>query len=430
MPADWVLKQRQRESRGMKGTNRRDRRSRSRSKSRRQVADANDKVEIEKYLDEKQKTLAVIACGFGPGDDDEERRRKRKKLLMWGAVAAVLVAVSYALITQNRSSGEPAVGTPGDSSGTMERDLLEIRKSPVKSAPNSETRKQSKGMNRDSPMSLSTTRSEKLSKPLGERTQETTKMSTTRREQSSTPFGERKISTQETAKIVASQREVVESTRIQPLEWTKTARQHNSASMSGPTTVSARSTFATPKASMETITSSTVSTSEGTINVTVPAPLRFMKDILLQSRRFANDTSIEQVHGALKNLLLHTRQLVNGVDKVPGTLWAQGVYNDLRHAIDERDPNLVPGAGSLHDFVNKARNVVVRGEGARLVKGKFSDARNVLSAGKARRLAQDFVRNAQHCLTSKDGQGARLAKAAVDNARDALAENDAEVVVL
>jgi hypothetical protein len=238
------------------------------------------------------------------------------------------------------------------------------------------------------------------------------------------------MSTQETTKIVASQRKRVESPRIQPLVLTETAREHNSALRSGPTTVPARSTFVTPKANVETTASSTLSMSAGTINVTVPTPLRFMKDSLFRIRRFANDTSIDQVHGALKNLLLHIRQLVNDVDKESGTSWAQGVYNGLRHASKKKDPNIVPGAGFLHDFVSKSRNAIVSGKGARLLKGKFSDARNVLSTGKVRCVVQDFVRNAQHFLTSKDGQGARLAKAAVDSARVALAENEAEVVVL
>jgi hypothetical protein len=434
MPADWVLKQRLRESLGKKGTNRRDRRSRSRSTARGQKADGNDKVEIEKYLDEKQKTLAVIACGFGPGEDDEERRRKRNKMLIWGAVAAALVAVSYTVIMQNCFSGGNAVGTHGDSSGNTERDLLETKKNcPLKSdSLTTETRTQSKGMKGNSPVTLSMTRNENLSKPLREimSTHETRKINMTRREQASTPPGERKLSKQEATKIVSSQRKLVESTHNQTSVSTETAREHNSPLMSGPTMASSRSTFVKPKASVDTTALSSFPTRAGTIYVTVPAPLRFMKNVLVRIRQFVDDTSVDQIHDALKNLFHHIPQLVNDVDKVPGTPWAHGVFNDSRQAIDERDPNVEPGAGFLHDFVSKARNVILSGEGARFLKDKFSDARSVLSAGKARFLAHDFVRNAQHFLTSKDGQGARLAKAALDNVRAALVENEAEVVVL
>lgn len=399
MPADWVLKQRLRESRGMKGTNRRDRRSRSRSKSRRQETDVSDQVEIDKYLDDKQKTLAVIACGYGPGEDDEERYRKRRKMLMCGAVAVALVAVSYTVLMQNRSSGSNAVGSHGDSSRNTERDFLETRGARrVKSAAlTAETRTQSEEMKGDSPLTLRTT-SENLSKPLGEIM--------------STP-GITKISKEEATKVVASQRKLAESTRIQPSVLAETVMKHNSSLLSRSLAVSSHSTFVKPASS-----------------VTVPAPLRFMKDILLKIRHFAHESSVEQVHGALKNFFRSICQLVKGIDIVPGTLSVQGVYNDLQYAVDEREPIVVPGAGFLRDFVSKGRNIIASREGARFLKGIFSDARNVLSARKARCLVQDFVRNTEYFLSNKNGQGARLVKAAVDNARAALVDNEAQVVVL
>jgi hypothetical protein len=345
-------------------------------------------VEIEKYLDEKQKTLAVIACGFGPGDDDEERRRKRRKLLMWGAVAAALVAVTYAMIAQNRPSVGPAVDTPGESSGNMGRDLPETRERTVKSALDVETREQSEiGTKRDSPMTSRRTISEKSLKPMEER-------NTSRQEIISSQTGavESILSTESTKTIKAPQSE-----SISARESTKRINAPQSESISAQTMISARNTSATPKTSVDMASMST----DGIRNVTVPAPLRFMKDILL-----------------------YTRQLANDIDEVPGALWAQGVYNDLRHAFKERDPNLVPGAGLLHDFVRKARNIVVDGEGARLVQGSIGDARDVMTSGKGRLLAQDFVRNARHFLTSEVGKGRRVAQNFAGNIRRFVASKD------
>lgn len=136
-PADWVLKQRLRESRGMKSTNRRDRRrssSRTRSGQQQEApADLNDIEEIAKYLDEKQRTLAVIASGYGPGDDDEERRRKRKKMLMWGAVAVALVAVSYAVVTQYGPAATPTIdSTVGESWGRLSETCWKLKRGQTK----------------------------------------------------------------------------------------------------------------------------------------------------------------------------------------------------------------------------------------------------------------------------------------------------------
>lgn len=137
-PADWVLTQRMRESRGLKSTNRRLRRNRSTSRTRsdqEEPIDVNDIEEITKYLDEKQRTLAVIATGYGPGEDDEEKRRKRRKMLLWGAVAVAFVAVSYAVVTQYGSPAVPAIESDSakqDSSGAIEKDLFETRERPKK----------------------------------------------------------------------------------------------------------------------------------------------------------------------------------------------------------------------------------------------------------------------------------------------------------
>ena len=408
-PADWVIKQRLRENRGMKATNRRDRRSRSRSKSRTErqvpVTDANDTVEIEKYLDEKQKTLAVIACGFGPGDDDEERRRKRRKLLIWGAVAAALVAVSYAVIAHNRLSVRPAVGTPGESSG-MERDLRETSERRVKSTLDAETRKQSKlEMKRGSPMTSSMTVSEKSLKPMVERNTSRQELEVFTSQRGVVEYIPSTESTKTTnapqsesisARVSTKATKAPQSESISARESTKTMNVSQAESISAQAMVCTHNTCVAPKVSVEMPNFS----SDGIRNMTVPAPLRLMKDLLLYSRRFVND-----------------------IAEVPGALWAQGVYYDLRHAYKELDPNLVPGASLLHDFIRKARNILADGEGARLVQGTISDARDVMNSGKGSLLAQDFVKNARHFL-SKDGRGRRLARKFAGNVRRFLTSRD------
>jgi len=110
----------------------------------------NDIEEVAKYLDEKQRTLAVIASGYGPGDDDEERGRKRRKMLMWGAVAVALVAVSYAVVTQyGPAATAPSIDATGEqSSGKIERDLLEANERPNKTVTREEVTNRSR---RESP---------------------------------------------------------------------------------------------------------------------------------------------------------------------------------------------------------------------------------------------------------------------------------------
>ena len=120
LPADWVLKQRLRTREGRSST-RRDRRNTDRSRSRsRSVSRAisentvakekptvrqgpphneNDD-EIDKYLEEQKKSLAVIACGLGPCEDDESRQQRRRvrKILILAGVAIGLLVVSVVVI--------------------------------------------------------------------------------------------------------------------------------------------------------------------------------------------------------------------------------------------------------------------------------------------------------------------------------------------
>lgn len=145
LPADWVLKQRMREL-GSRSATRRARRCRSRSRSKTrsdaktesepspekekfdgsvekptdgQVPPNSDKEdEIEKYLKEQAKSLAVIACGFGPCEEDErQRRRKARKFLIWSGVAIAIVAISVAVMMKYGMS-------PNSESKQFQRDML------------------------------------------------------------------------------------------------------------------------------------------------------------------------------------------------------------------------------------------------------------------------------------------------------------------
>jgi hypothetical protein len=159
--ADWVLKQRARERRGLSAKNRRDRRrekkrARSRSRSRgssvtrggqgserersrgasvtrggqgserEQTANddsswstssrgrggrsnrnsgapaVNSKI-IQKYLTDNSHTIPVIAIGHGTGDDEERRRRrKRRKLAIAGVAVVAVASIVAGAVIQNR----------------------------------------------------------------------------------------------------------------------------------------------------------------------------------------------------------------------------------------------------------------------------------------------------------------------------------------
>lgn len=91
-------------------------------------ASSAEEAEIESYLRENNKTMAVIALGFGPGDDEEKRRRKRRKLLVYGAVATVVVAIAVGVAMQTYEQQAQATecaastssASPSDYSGTVE----------------------------------------------------------------------------------------------------------------------------------------------------------------------------------------------------------------------------------------------------------------------------------------------------------------------
>lgn len=357
-PADWVIKQRLRESRGMKSTNRRDRRqSRSRSRTRSEemaAADLNDIEEIAKYLDEKQRTLAVIASGYGPGDDDEERRRKRRKLLMWGAVAVALVAVSYAVVTQYRPAGPgtPAMdSTRGKSAGTIERDLLETRERPSKTLP------------REQPTKM----------------ESATKVNTSA-ERPAQSRRDRDSGGRTTMDFEVSPRGFVESVPL-----TKEAKPSPAPRSSEPNV---------PKGSAsDPRTSSSSNVQPGKIDLNkyaatrgrtgdsvVPGPVRYVKGLLL-----------------------------------PGAHWAQGMYNDVRQAFNDLDPDLaLPGISLVPNFLSRARQAIVGGEGPQLMKDSLIE-----STDKGRHLVRDSLRIIR-----------RRGSLALKSAGRALGENDAEVVVL
>lgn len=96
----------------MSATSRKDRKRRSRTHEDKRHApaaeDDADKAsekekEITKYLEEKQRTLAVIASGYGPGDDERQRQwRRRRKLLLRATVAVAVLGIAYGVAMQYR----------------------------------------------------------------------------------------------------------------------------------------------------------------------------------------------------------------------------------------------------------------------------------------------------------------------------------------
>lgn len=130
-PADWVIKQRARTRSGRSRSSRRDRRSLS--PMRRQVdppqsqdlsIKTNERDEdVEAYLKEHCRTLAVIACGFGPGDDEiNRRRRKRRKQILVGGVALALLALSCVVLMSSSA-------TMSESGGQANEDPTLLRES-------------------------------------------------------------------------------------------------------------------------------------------------------------------------------------------------------------------------------------------------------------------------------------------------------------
>lgn len=162
--ADWVLKQRARERRGLSAKTRRDRRrenKRARSRSRSRGASitrsqggserekgtdaASDETSsslnnaskrgrgsgaapvlnksTQKYLADNSHTVPVIAIGHGTGDDGDRRRRKRRRFAMMGVAAVTLAAIVAGVVIHNRQdvddallpkSGEPAASVAGE----------------------------------------------------------------------------------------------------------------------------------------------------------------------------------------------------------------------------------------------------------------------------------------------------------------------------
>lgn len=388
-PADWVLKQRLRTSRGLKSTNRRDRRQRSNSRTRSETtasADLNDIEEVARYLEEKQRTLAVIASGYGPGDDDEERRRKRRKMLMWGAVAVAIVAVSYAVMTQYSPAVTPCPDSTGEtSSGSIERDLLQSNERPNKtSLPAMQPSKEHSATNRQ--MMESARPSSSYERPTQSQRHET--------------HGGGGSSRPKTVEFEVNPRGSVHSV---PLNMEQAQTNGAMQRTSAPGASRGESSTSKTSASMQGRTERSSSSSGGRSAQTnrdtvVPGPLRYMK-----------------------GLLISTRQALNSVDRLPGSQWVTGVYRDVRRAVDEIDPNLVvPGLHLVPDFLRKARRSITGGDGSQYVKETIED-----TTGRETNLVRGVLKNI-HRFFAKRGQGRRALK----SARRALTENEADFVVL
>lgn len=393
-PADWVLTQRMRESRGMKSTNRRLRRNRSRSRTRSDqeasTPDENDIEEIAKYLDEMQRTLAVIATGYGPGDDDEERRRKRRKMLMWGAVAVAFVAVSYAVVTQYGPAAVPAIdsdSTGKDSSGRIERDLLETRRHQNKTVPRVETARQQ-------PTIGSSRESQKLNAPSQQMSG-----AQSRREKDSGRQG--------TVEFEVNPKGFVDSVPVAKEVKTSEQMTHSSASRNPTKATFGSSTIRAPSSSraekVDVAAKYSTSGDTGASDQDASGPGRYVKGIL------------------------------NGIDKMPGSRWVKGVYQDIRRAVVDLEPDFIlHGVSLLPEFLSKrfsqARQAILGGEGAHFVRETIHETR-----GKGKHLVRDAVVRLQRFIAKRlrrffadDGRGSRLLK----SARRALNENEAEIVAL
>jgi hypothetical protein len=378
-PADWVLTQRMRESRGLKSTNGRLRRNRSRSRSRsdqEESIDVNDIEEITKYLDEKQRTLAVIATGYGPGDDDEEKRRKRRKMLMWGAVAVAFIAVSYAVATQYGPSTVPVIDSDSkkqDNSVAIERDLFETRERPRKPVQRVE-----------SPQD----------RPVNKPRHESARMNSSHQMSVDQPRGDRSSGQQNTVQFEVNPKGFAESV---PGETSASERSRNAASSN-----SMKATFG----------------SSGIMNP--PSSRKEKIDYAAKYNPAGTRDSEEDTTVSSR----YVKSIVNG---------AKGMYQDARHAIDDLDPDFIlPGVSMVPEFLRKqaqkARQAILGGEGVHFVKETINETK-----GKGNHLVRDalvklhsFIATRLQRFFASDGRGSRLLKAA----RRALNENEAEIVAL
>ena len=114
--ADWVLKQKARDARGGVSLHRGSF-SRDSSQTSKLLLDVNDEQDLKRLLvEEKDKSSAVIAAGFGHGDDAARRRRKQRKMAIAGAVAVAVVAIVVGVVLQHRA--RPSAPTSSSSSDT------------------------------------------------------------------------------------------------------------------------------------------------------------------------------------------------------------------------------------------------------------------------------------------------------------------------
>ena len=103
--SDWVLRQEDRQQRGL-GPSRRDRKvveQQQQEEEQRRVKevcnlDVEDDEDRKRILaDDKSKALAILAAGYGAGDDVERRRRRQRRGMMVGAVVVAALAISVGL---------------------------------------------------------------------------------------------------------------------------------------------------------------------------------------------------------------------------------------------------------------------------------------------------------------------------------------------
>jgi hypothetical protein len=332
-PADWVLKQRARESRGLKATNRRDRRNRSKTtaeaaaldKKKPSDDDDDDHKQLDRYLEEKKKTLAVIASGVGRADDEEEeRRKKRRKLMLYSGIALGLVAMSCVVVVQYRptvsaNSSDGGFGLQSDSKSSKRAPAAASKE--IKQAAKQTTAKRTETTARDK---TSTRRSPS----------ETQNRSAGRaHERSSTP------------------------PRVEKATKVETTKQATKAS-----SVSSHRTNKSATARTTAITDEKGGTLNGLEKLKILR--RQAENVLVQTTsrlgqgiRFARRNVLVPGTRRLQHFLLDLRTGISGRDirKLPGFDSLYNVTNGFRLAAKERDASKIPGSKAVQSLAETAR---------------------------------------------------------------------------
>jgi len=140
--ADWVIKQREVDRRAMFASHRRTGRTMKHTRSghviREDIDDTSDESDweesdeeiIQQALEERAKSRAVIAAGYGRGDE-ERRRRRRQRIMIAGVISVAIVAVAVGVMMQNRQSAvfeTPGGGKPAKTSAKIAE---KVEKKPV-----------------------------------------------------------------------------------------------------------------------------------------------------------------------------------------------------------------------------------------------------------------------------------------------------------